>query len=160
MKNTKFLVQAGVIAAIYFALTVSFAPISYGMVQVRISESLTVLPFFTPAAIPGLFIGCLLANVYGGFGIIDIVFGSLATLIAAYLSYKMPKKFLVPLPPVIVNAVIVGIILYYTAFPSIDSRSPLIILMAWVGLGQLIACYGIGYPLTIIIEKYFKRIFN
>ena len=91
MEKTKFWVQAALIGAIYAVLTIAFAPISYGQIQVRISEALTVLPFFTPAAIPGLFIGCIIANLYGGNGIIDIVFGSLATLGAAALSYKMGK---------------------------------------------------------------------
>ena len=93
-------------------LTILFA-LLYGMLQVRISEALTILPAFTSAAIPGLFIGCLISNIVGGNGIYDIIFGSLATLIAAVLSFKMPKSYLVPLPPVIINAVVVGIILYY-----------------------------------------------
>ena len=101
MTRTKYLTHAAIIAAVYVVLTIIFAPISYGQVQVRISEALTVLPYFTPAAIPGLFIGCIIANIYGGAGIIDIIFGSLATLFAAFLSYKMPKKYLVPLPPIL-----------------------------------------------------------
>ena len=85
MTRTKYLTHAAIIAAVYVVLTIIFAPISYGQVQVRISEALTVLPYFTPAAIPGLFIGCIIANIYGGAGIIDIIFGSLATLFAAFL---------------------------------------------------------------------------
>ena len=129
-------------------------PISYGQVQVRISEALTVLPYFTPAAIPGLFVGCVIANIYGGEGIIDLVFGSLATLFAAFLSYKMPKKYLVPIPPIVVNAIVIGFVLSHVLKVS------LLITMAWVGLGQLISCYGIGYPLMIILEKYEDRIFR
>ena len=93
MKKTVFLMQASLIAAIYAAITIALAPISYGQIQVRVAEALTILPAFTPAAIPGLFVGCIVANLYGGGGIIDVVFGSLATLMAAYLSYKMPKKW-------------------------------------------------------------------
>jgi uncharacterized membrane protein len=159
MKKTNFLVQAGVIAAIYFAITVTFAPISYGMVQVRISEALTILPFFTPAAIPGLFIGCLIANVFGNLGLLDIVFGSLATLFAAYLSYKMPKKYLVPIPPILVNAVVIGFVLYYSLFSTTDSKTSLLLIMGYIFIGQLISCYGIGYPLLLFINKYLKRIF-
>jgi uncharacterized membrane protein len=160
MKSTKFLVQAALIAAIYAVLTISLAPFSYGIMQVRISEALTVLPFFTPAAIPGLFIGCLIANIYGGLGIIDIVFGSLATLIAAVLSYLLRKqKFLVPIPPIIVNAVVVGIILYYAFINDPDLKAPLLVIMGWVGLGQLIACYGLGYPLMLLLKRY-KKIFE
>ncbi len=154
MTRTKYLTQAAIIAAVYVVLTMIFAPISYGQVQVRISEALTILPYFTPAAIPGLFIGCIIANIYGGAGLIDIVFGSLATLLAAFLSYKMPKKYLVPLPPVIINAVVIGFVLHFAI------NIPLLITMAWVGLGQLIACYGIGYPLMILLEKYADSIFS
>lgn len=154
MTRTKYLTHAAIIAAVYVVITMAFAPISYGQVQVRISEALTVLPYFTPAAVPGLFVGCLVANIYGGAGLIDIVFGSLATLLAAFLSYKMPKKSLVPLPPVIINAIVIGFVLYFAV------NVPLLITMAWVGLGQLIACYGIGYPLMVILEKYSDKIFS
>ena len=75
MKKTNFMVQAALIGAIYATITIAFAPISYGQLQVRISEALTILPFFTPAAIPGLFIGCIVANIYGGQGMIDIEIG-------------------------------------------------------------------------------------
>ena len=91
------------IAALYAALTIALAPISFGPVQFRVAEALTLLPFFMPEAIPGLFIGCLLANFTGGFGIIDIVFGSAATLLAAWLTYEMPNMWLAAIPPVIVN---------------------------------------------------------
>ncbi|QXM07156.1 QueT transporter family protein [Crassaminicella indica] len=154
MKKTNYLVQAALIGAIYAVLTIAFAPISYGQIQVRISEALTILPMFTPAAIPGLYVGCIVANIYGGGGMIDIVFGSLATLIAAFLSYKMPKKWLVPMPPVIVNGIIIGFILNYLY------DLPLFITMGWVTLGQLIACYGLGYPLMLTLERYKDKIFK
>lgn len=154
MKKTVFLVQASLIAAVYAAITITLAPISYGQIQVRVSEALTILPAFTPAAIPGLFVGCIVANLYGGGGIIDIVFGSLATLFAAYLSYKMPRKLLVPLPPVIVNGIVVGYILNYLY------GLPLLITMGWVTIGQIIACYGLGYPLMKILGKYEDKIFK
>jgi len=153
MKKTRFLTEAAVIAALYATLTLIFMPISYGQIQVRISEILTILPFFTPAAIPGLFIGCIVANFFGGLGMVDIVFGSIATLIAAYLTYKMPKK-LAPLPPVIVNAVIVGFELYYI------SGVPLIATILWVGLGEAIACYGLGYPILLQLDRYKDKIFR
>ena len=128
-KNIRFLTESAVIAAIYALLTVIFAPISYGLLQVRISEALTVLPAYTPAAIPGLFAGCLIANIIGGNGLLDIIFGSLATLIAAFLSYKMPK---VPLP----------------------------VAIEWVALGQVIACYGLGYLLMLQLDKYKDKLFS
>lgn len=158
MNNTNrslvHLLQGSLIAAVYAALTLAFAPLSYGQVQIRFAEALTVLPALTPAAIPGLAVGCLIANILGPGGPIDIVFGSLATLIAAYLSYKMPKKWLVPFPPVIVNAIVVGFILNYLY------QLPLIVTMGWVALGQLIACYGIGYPLLSVLERYKEKVFK
>lgn len=153
--TTKMIVQAGLIGAIYAVLTILIAPIAYGQFQLRVSEALTVLPFFTPAAIPGLFIGCLVANIYGGLGFIDIFLGSAATLIAAVISYRLRfKKFLVPFPPVIVNAIVVGFIL------NVSLNLPLIPSVLWVGLGQLAACYGLGYPLLLGLEKYKTRIFD
>lgn len=145
--TTKFIVQGAIIAALYCALTIFLAPISYGYMQVRVSEALTVLAFFTSAAVPGLFIGCLLANILGGLGILDIIFGSLATLLAAYLTNKIKSKWLAPLPPVIINAFIIGLLVaYYLNIPS------------WVGVvsvgaGQAIACYALGLPLILILEK-------
>lgn len=139
--------RAAMIAAIYAVLTLLFAPISYGMIQVRISEMLMVLPFFTPAAIPGLFVGCLIANIFGGYGVLDIVFGSLATLLSAFLVAKIDNKFLVPLPPVIVNALVVGFVLHLVL------EIPFYLTAFWVGVGQLIACYGLGLPLLLLLEK-------
>lgn len=153
-KSTRYLTEAAVIAALYAVLTIVLAPISYGQIQIRVSEILTILPFFTPAAIPGLFIGCIVANIFGGLGPIDIIFGSLATLVAAYLTYKMPKKILAPLPPVIVNAVVVGLILYYVY------EAPLIISMLWVGLGEGIVCFVLGYPVLLQLDKLKSKIFS
>jgi len=156
MKNTKFIIQAAVIAAVYATLTIALMPFSYGVMQVRVSEALTILPFFTPAAIPGLFIGCIVSNMVGPYGLLDMVLGSSATLIAAVCSYYLRgKPFLVPLPPVIANGVIIGGMLYYAyAVPM-----PLIACMLWVAAGELIACYVIGYPLLKILKKY-KKIFE
>lgn len=154
-KSLKFMIQGSIIAAIYAALTIIFMPISYGQIQVRISEALTILPFFTPAAIPGLFVGCIIANFYGGLGPVDIIFGSLATLAAAGLTYAVRKyKFIAPLPPVIINAVVVGIML------NVLYDLPLIASMLWVGLGEAIACYFLGLPLLLSLEKYGKNLFR
>ena len=114
-KNTMFLVQAAAIGAIYVVLTLLFAPLSYGEVQVRFSEALTILPYFTPAAIPGLFVGCILSNLLGGAIPVDIIFGSIATLIGAIFTYKLrgASKWLAPLPPIAANTVIVPFVLYY-----------------------------------------------
>ena len=95
MKKSSYIVKASLIAAIYVIITGLFAPISFGhgIFQLRISEALTVLPIYTSAAIPGLFVGCMMSNlIFGGLGIIDLIFGSLATLIASYLTYKLKNK--------------------------------------------------------------------
>ena len=146
--NTNKIVRIAVIAALYAAITILLAPISYGMVQVRVSEALTVLPFIFPESVLGLFLGCLIANIYGGLGIIDIIFGSLATLMAAYLTAKMPAPFLAPLPPVLVNAVVVGFVLKYVL------GAPLFLSMLYVGLGQFAACYLLGLPLLFWLRRY------
>ncbi len=97
-KSTLFLVQAALIGAIYVVLTLVFAPFSYGEVQVRISEALTILPYFTPAAIPGLFVGCIIANILGGCIPVDIIFGSIATLLGAVFTYKLRNSNRVTCP--------------------------------------------------------------
>lgn len=153
MKRTRFIVEAAVIAALYAALTV-LIPGGSGQIQVRVSEALTILPFFTPAAIPGLFVGCLAANFIVGNGIYDVILGSLATLIAAFLTSRMPKKFLAPLPPVIINAIIVAIILKLTA------NLPILVTMGFVALGEAIACFALGYPLLLLLDKQKYRIFG
>ena len=118
MRNKKvlFLTQAAVIAAIYVVLTIFISAfnLASGAIQVRISEALTILPFFTPAAIPGLAIGCLLSNLLTGAAVYDVVFGSLATLLGAVGTYLLRKhKFLCTLPPVIANMVIIPFVLRY-----------------------------------------------
>lgn len=157
--STKYLVTAALIAGIYLVLAIVFAPISFGVIQFRISEVLTVLPAVTSSAIPGLFIGCLISNIIGGgLGIWDIVLGSLATLVAAYFSRELRKnKWFVPLPPVIVNAVVVGTYLVLLIPNAINFTSSImiqwLIYMACIGFGQLVVCYGLGIPLLYLIEK-------
>ncbi len=151
-KKIRLITISAMISAVYLVLTFIFYLTSFLPYQIRFAEALAVLPYFTPLAIPGLFVGCVVANIIGGNGIWDIVFGSLATLIAAYLTYKIsynkPKrKLLAPLPPIIINAVIVGTML------SILYELPLFVTMLSVGLGQIVACYLIGFPLMLIIEK-------
>jgi len=149
----RYITEAAVTAALYAALTI-LIPGSSGQVQVRVAEALTVLPFFTPAAIPGLFAGCIIANIVTtSAGIYDVVFGSIATLTAALLTSKMPSKYLAPLPPVVINAVVVAAVLNATI------NAPLLVTMGFVALGELIACYGLGYPLILFLEKNTGKIF-
>lgn len=143
----------GVLAAVYTVLTIALAPISYGFIQFRVSEVMTILPYLTPLAIPALFIGAFFSNWWSLLGVVDVVFGSLASLLAAYLTYKMPNKWLAPLPPVLVNAVIIGAI-WGLAAPEEVGLLPA---MMYVGLGQLVVCYGLGLPLLHILLRRFNR---
>jgi uncharacterized membrane protein len=148
--STRYIAQVAVIASLYAAITIVLAPISYGPIQIRVSEALTVLPFVTPAAIPGLFIGCIVANLYGGLGLPDIVGGSLCTLLAAFLTYllaRTKKPILAPLPPVLVNAF--GVSLYL----HLLFHLPYWITVAYVAIGQIGACFVLGYPLLLIILR-------
>ena len=149
--QTKFWIQAALIAAIYATLTIVLGSFGYGPIQFRIAEALTILPALTPAGIPGLFVGCMVANILGPYGMLDMVLGGGATLIAAILSYKLRKRpLLVPLPPVLVNAVVIGCMLYY----AYGVPMSLLACMATVGVGQLVSCYVLGYPLLKILSKY------
>lgn len=152
MNKLNYLIRVAMIGAIYVILNIIFAPISYGPVQVRIAEVLVVLPFIDPSAIIGLFIGCILANVYGGLGMVDIIGGSLCTLIAAYLTSKMKNPKLAPLPPVLINAFGVSIYLHLLFDLSYW------ITVLYIGVGELIACYILGYPLLILLIKNKKRL--
>ena len=108
--STRNITLIASIAALYVILTVNplFFVISYGAVQFRISEMLTVLPYLTPYAIPGLFLGTMIANFFSTNGIIDVLVGSFATWLAAWLTHKMPNRWLAPLPPVVINAIFIG----------------------------------------------------
>ena len=162
MKETKhqsvlFLAQGAMIAAIYVVLTLVFAPFSYGEVQVRISEALTILPLFTPAAIPGLFVGCLISNILGGCVLPDIIFGSLATLIGAIGTYMLRRqnKFLAPLPPIIANVLIVPFVLRY-AYGMQDAMWYMVLT---VGLGEIISAGMFGVVLYLAIRSRASRLF-
>lgn len=153
--TTRRLCEMGIIAAIYALLTLMLAPISFGPMQLRVSEALCVLPFFTPSAVPGLFIGCLIANLLGSsFGLLDIIIGSLATLAAAFVTSKIKNKWLVPLPSVVLNAFLVGLVLF------IELDMPYFINVLYVGVGQAVACYGIGMPLLFVLNRNKKAIFR
>lgn len=123
-------------------------------------EALSVLPYFTPAAVPGLFVGCALANLLTGAPLYDVVFGSLATLLAAaatlLLKRRGMKKWLMPLPSVLVNAVIIGTLLVKVY--GVPVSLPLA--MLYVGLGQALACYGLGLPLLYALERFGGELFS
>lgn len=156
-KKVLFTVHAAAIAAIYVVLTVVFAPISFGEVQIRFAEALTVLPYFTPAAIPGLFIGCIIGNFMGGAIPVDIICGSLATLIGALVSYKLRKtKYLVPIPPILANTIIVPFVLYY----GYGINLPIPFMMLTVGAGEVLSCGVLGLIVLFALDKYKSVIFK
>lgn len=148
--STRYIAQVGIIGSLYAVITIILAPISYGPIQVRLSEALTVLPYLTPAAIPGLFVGCVLANINSPAGIVDIIGGSLCTLLAAFLTFltsRTKKPILAPIPPILVNAL--GVSLYLHSLFQL----PYWLSVIYIGIGEIVACFFLGYPLLRIILK-------
>jgi uncharacterized membrane protein len=159
--TSKDLAVAGIVAGLYASLSIAVAPLSYGVYQVRLAEALTVLPFLSAAAVPGLFVGCLVANLFGGMGWPDVVFGSLITLAAAIMTRwcgslvnRPVARWLAPAWPVLLNALGVSIYL-----------APLLGYNYWfsvqmIGLGEAIACYVLGLPLLIVVDRRLRHLFN
>ncbi len=158
-KKVLFIVHAAVIAALYVVLTLLANALGLAnyAIQVRFSEALTILPFFTPAAIPGLFIGCILSNILTGCLPLDIVFGSLATLLGAFGTYLLRKrtKWLAPLRPIVANTLIVPFVLAYVY--QFEGSIPFFMLT--VGIGEVISCGILGILLLTVLQKYQKYIF-
>ena len=182
-KKVLFIVHAAVIAALYVVLT--FVANAFGLanyaVQVRFSEALTILPFFTPAAIPGLTIGCLLSNILTGCALPDIILGTLASLLGAAGTYLLcnplhsqkanrdskrldkdtqkschaNRKWLAPIPPIVANTVIVPFVLLYAY-----GIRPLWLSFLTVGAGEIISCGILGMILLNVLNKYRKQIFT
>lgn len=161
-KSVLFLTQAAIIAALYVVLTfiANALGLASGTIQVRFSEALTILPFFTPAAIPGLFVGCLLSNVLTGCAIPDIIFGSLATLLGALGTYALRNKsqWLSPIPPILANTIIVPFVLIYAY--NVGPLSTYPIQAAFVGAGEVISCGILGLLLLNALKKYRSQIFT
>ena len=166
MKQTSVnrMVKGAMIAALYVALGVVFAPISFRAVQMRVAEALTLLPVFSPMAIGGLTLGCALTNFYGMvtgtsiLGLLDIFFGSLATLVAAWMTWKLRKitwkglPILSPLPPILVNGVVIG----WELMPAMAGgwNFPIFLTNALsVAAGQLVPCYVLGLVLVYWMQK-------
>ncbi|MDD3253655.1 MAG: QueT transporter family protein [Lachnospiraceae bacterium] len=156
-KSAYFLTYAAAIAAIYVVLTLALAPISFGPIQFRVSEALCILPFFTPAAIPGVFLGCLLSNLLAGAATLDVVFGSIATLIGAIGSYALRgNKWLVCVPPIVSNTIIIPWVLRI-AYGSADLIP---FMMLTVGIGEILAIGVLGNLLRAMLERYSGVIFR
>ena len=166
MKENKilFLTRAAMIAAIYVVLTYVFAPFSFGEIQVRIAEALTILPVFTPAAIPGLFVGCLVGNILGGAILPDILCGSLATLIGAWGTWKLRNILTasarLPLasviPPIAANTIIVPFVLRY----GYGVGLPIPLMMLTVGIGEIISCGILGILIYTGLRASSQKIFG
>lgn len=161
MKTTRvrFMTQAAMIAAIYVVLTIFISAfhLASGAIQIRISEALTILPAFTPAAIPGLFLGCMISNLITGAMLPDIIFGSLATLLGALGTYFLRKyKWAIPIPPILANVLIIPWILSYVyGFPG-----SIFYFMLTVGIGEVISCGVLGLLLYNVLCRYRNIIFK
>lgn len=161
MRNKKvlFTTQAAMIAALYVVLTMlaNALGLANHAIQVRFSEALTILPYFTPAAIPGLTIGCVISNLLTGCMPLDVVFGSCATLLGAVGTYLLRKyKLAAPLPPIIANTIIVPFILAYVY----RAEGTIPYFMLTVGIGEVISCGILGMILLGVLEKYRHVIFK
>lgn len=162
--QSEFIVESAVIAALYVILTALSGALGLasGVVQVRFSEALTVLPFFTAAAVPGLTVGCLISNLLTGGAVWDIIFGSLATLLGAAGTYLIGKtgkktaKWLAPAPPIAANTVTVPLVLAF----AYGAEESVPFLMLTVGIGETVSCGVLGMILFGIVEKYRKYIFR
>lgn len=165
-KKILFMTQAAMIAALYVVITYFVAAfnLASGAIQIRISEALTILPFFTPAAIPGLGIGCLLANIFVGSAMPDIVFGTLATLLGAVGTYMLRgHRIIMMFPPVIANMAIIPFVLRYAyglefVYRGMDLSIPFYALT--VGIGEVISCCILGTILVRVLENYRGVIFK
>ena len=152
MSNSRFtsrqMATAAIIAAIYAGLTLLLPVPQYGGIQLRVAEAMTVLPFLLPEAIPGLTLGCFLANLLGSPMPVDWIFGTAATLLAAIWTSRLHNRYLAPLPPVICNAVIVGAEIALFFMPEGSAFLPAFALNALtVGAGEAVACFALGLPL-------------
>ena len=160
MQNSKarFISHSAVIAALYVVLTMlaNLFGLSSNAIQVRFSEALTILPVFTTAAIPGLFVGCIISNLLTGAMMLDVIFGSIATLIGAYFTYLLRKRVvLAVLPPIISNTLIIPFVLKYVY--CFDGSLPYFMLT--VGIGEVISCGVLGLILAYRLQKD-NRIFK
>lgn len=158
-KKVTLITQAAMIAALYVVLTLIAGAfgLDHYAIQLRFSEALTILPFFTPAAIPGLYVGCLLSNILTGCIIWDVLLGPIATLIGALGTWALRKKskWLAPLPPILANTLIVPFILAY----AYQFEGSIPYFMLTVGLGEIASCGILGMLLFFTLNKYKGKIF-
>lgn len=157
-KHVLRLAQAAMIAALYIVLTfiANLLGIASGAVQIRFSEALTILPYFTVSAVPGLTVGCLLANILTGCALPDIIFGTLATLLGAVFTRLLRKyKWLAPVPPILANALIIPPVLYFAY-----GVTPIWFSLVTVTAGEIISCGVLGMLLLFALQKYASLLFK
>jgi uncharacterized membrane protein len=159
MRFSSKVAYSSLVGALYAVLTLVLAPISFGPVQLRLSEVLTVLPFLFPAAVPGLFVGCFVSNLIGSGNIFDIIFGSLATAAAGYLTSKCKSRLLAPLPPVLINAVVIGAVLAHVYTPENFLMAALAFGLQ-ILISQALVCYGLGLPLLFFMDRHKAKIMD
>jgi len=145
--NSKKMAMIGATAAIYAVLTVAMAPISYGAVQLRLSEVMTLLAFVDPVFIPGLVLGNFIANLFSPFGLPDVVFGTLATFIAVFMMSKMKSMLIASFWPTIANGLIIGLEL------AIFTGAPFVSTALYVALGEFLVVTVLGYPVFKVVMK-------
>ena len=161
MKNRPvlYLTYAAMIAALYVVLTMlaNAFGLANGSIQLRFSEALTILPYFTPAAIPGLFVGCLISNVASGAALPDIIFGSMATLLGAIGTYALRRqnKWFSPLSPILANTIIIPFVLKY-AYGII----PIWFSVITVAIGEILSCGVLGMLLLFSLSRYRRHLFS
>ncbi len=149
--NTRTIALSGVIAAAYAVITIIW-PLSYGSVQFRISEALCVLPAFAPVTAIGLTVGCLIANLFSTVSALDIIVGTLATAIGCALTTRCKKLWLIPLPTILANTVLVGAMLAWVFTPDAFWQG-FLINGAGVAFGEAVVMYGLGLPLAALLRK-------
>ena len=149
-KKIKYLTEAAIVATLYVVLTLVSKPLTFGYVEVRFSEALCVLPFFMPSSVWGLFVGCIISNIFSG-SIVDIIVGSLATLIGAYLASKIKIKWLCPLPTVLSNTVFIPFVIM--SYMSEWHTPTYIFSVAGVFVSEMISVYGLGMILLTVLDK-------
>ena len=159
--STREMARGAVIAAAYTALSMlsSLFGLTFGPIQLRLSEALTVLPKKYPCAIWGVFLGCLITNILSPYGLLDMIFGPLTTLVAALLTARCKHKWLAPLPPVLCNAVVIpALIAFQTVGFGAGFWAMYFYQAATIGAGQVLACYGLGMIMLSAMERVAPRI--
>lgn len=159
--STRKLCLCAIVAALYAAITILTAPFAYNLMQFRLSEALVVLCVFEPLLGVGITLGCFLANVFSTVTALDMVVGTLATALACLWTVRCRKNWMIPLPNVLVNAVIVGGMLAFVLFPD-NLLMGFVVAFLQVGLGELVVMYGLGLPLLLFARRtgFMDRILN